>query len=781
MLMPLCLLLASALCAQAEFRAVPKGPDATTIHGMPEASKTEGNPVPHKVAPLRETQEEVGSTRYDLQQLGSVGQMIAVDETGMAHGCYSDPPAPGYDDLKYFCVDPEGVVANEGAVAFPYPDFINLAVYGPGALDMPINGAVFGFYNRLANELAACSLAVIRSMVPGPSHDRSFLRLAVDADETLHIVYMRYYPDPGRILYWRIANDWTIEDSPVEIADTCNVVSHAVCATPDGASVAALFMQDALAANPGERAARQWHHDIFYYRSDSGSLVDLIETEAPVAVTRYRQEDSTAPLSDVLFAFTDLDATFSYGEGPDLHIAWTAPMVVADSALYRIPGSPVVHLAGGGLFPVTHKRSSIWHYCDGSGQFSHLAGWATGTGEEDAAADPGILRTSHCRPQLAVDPQSGYLYAIWNQFSSDDTRLPGEDGLRMPNGEIYAACSADSGLTWGPRINLSNTPTPDCEVGDCASEIEVSLAKRVHDGELVISYLLDLHAGCSLRSDEPNDGSEETVNPILVMRVPVGDIPPHDGTPWDAAGHVGLSSYSRTWSYVDGHPDTIQTLDRVLAVNESDTQITLDRVDVIHHVTDVLGSEESALYADIEVYDREGQNYLEDIALWDGQIHAWRAQLLRLSVGHRGLPFYEQAFRLVFSNGTERLYRYLYEGTEVLPLDHAQIDSYETTVLWERSVGMEEPQRPTVFHLEACAPNPFNPSTRVAFTLEGAAEVDLSVYNLAGQHVARLGSGSYASGRHQVVFDGEGLASGIYFVSLQVGGQRAVRKALLSK
>ena len=47
---------------------------------------------------------------------------------------------------------------------------------------------------------------------------------------------------------------------------------------------------------------------------------------------------------------------------------------------------------------------------------------------------------------------------------------------------------------------------------------------------------------------------------------------------------------------------------------------------------------------------------------WDGLLAAQRTVLTHLSVGHRGLPLREQAFQFRFDDGTERLYRYVYQG-----------------------------------------------------------------------------------------------------------------------
>lgn len=60
-------------------------------------------------------------------------------------------------------------------------------------------------------------------------------------------------------------------------------------------------------------------------------------------------------------------------------------------------------------------------------------------------------------------------------------------------------------------------------------------------------------------------------------------------------------------------------------------------------------------------------------------------------------------------------------------------------------------------------PNPFNPSTTINFTLPEKSLVQLSVYNTLGQKIATLINNEINSGQHTVVFNGDGLASGIYF------------------
>ncbi len=94
---------------------------------------------------------------------------------------------------------------------------------------------------------------------------------------------------------------------------------------------------------------------------------------------------------------------------------------------------------------------------------------------------------------------------------------------------------------------------------------------------------------------------------------------------------------------------------------------------------------------------------------------------------------------------------------------------------------VEEPDSasPTALALSA-APNPFNPATRIRFTLPRAEKVQLDVYNLQGQLVRRLQEGELAAGEHAVVFDGSDLSSGVYIAQLQTdSGSRRQKLVLL--
>lgn len=94
--------------------------------------------------------------------------------------------------------------------------------------------------------------------------------------------------------------------------------------------------------------------------------------------------------------------------------------------------------------------------------------------------------------------------------------------------------------------------------------------------------------------------------------------------------------------------------------------------------------------------------------------------------------------------------------------------------------------RPTGFGLAQNFPNPFNPSTKIRFSLPRATSVRLDVFNLLGELVAVLVDRAMAAGEHAVIWDGinsQGrlVASGLYFYRLQTGSQTEQRKMLLLK
>lgn len=93
---------------------------------------------------------------------------------------------------------------------------------------------------------------------------------------------------------------------------------------------------------------------------------------------------------------------------------------------------------------------------------------------------------------------------------------------------------------------------------------------------------------------------------------------------------------------------------------------------------------------------------------------------------------------------------------------------------------------PTVYSMKQNTPNPFNPSTRIAFAIPEAGIVRLSVFNVLGQHVTDLVNGHREAGEYDVTWDGNDangaqVASGIYFYKVRVNSFSNTKKMVLLK
>ncbi|MCB2211905.1 T9SS type A sorting domain-containing protein [bacterium] len=76
-------------------------------------------------------------------------------------------------------------------------------------------------------------------------------------------------------------------------------------------------------------------------------------------------------------------------------------------------------------------------------------------------------------------------------------------------------------------------------------------------------------------------------------------------------------------------------------------------------------------------------------------------------------------------------------------------------------------------------PNPFNPTTQLTFALPRPGHTSLVVYDATGREVVRLVDGELSAGTHRAMFDGTGLASGVYFATLTGPDQQVQSQKLV--
>ncbi|MBM3264581.1 MAG: T9SS type A sorting domain-containing protein, partial [candidate division Zixibacteria bacterium] len=170
------------------------------------------------------------------------------------------------------------------------------------------------------------------------------------------------------------------------------------------------------------------------------------------------------------------------------------------------------------------------------------------------------------------------------------------------------------------------------------------------------------------------------------------------------------------------------------------------------------------------------RDFVVDYGAEDRQIHIAGVSLSASGVALSGVG---KLFSIPMTAKTERL-PVLAEVALVDPQGR-QIPVEIAAPVYFASVGV-----PDRFSLGDNVPNPFNPSTEIAYAIARSAHVTLAVYNLLGQEIVRLVDERQEAGRYRTVWDGrngrgEPVASGVYLYRLVSGGHAKTRRMTLVK
>lgn len=85
------------------------------------------------------------------------------------------------------------------------------------------------------------------------------------------------------------------------------------------------------------------------------------------------------------------------------------------------------------------------------------------------------------------------------------------------------------------------------------------------------------------------------------------------------------------------------------------------------------------------------------------------------------------------------------------------------------------------FNLIQNFPNPFNPTTKISYTIPERGNVSLKVFNLLGSQVAELVNAEIEAGSYDITFNASNLPTGTYFYRLQTSSSVETKKMILLK
>ena len=118
------------------------------------------------------------------------------------------------------------------------------------------------------------------------------------------------------------------------------------------------------------------------------------------------------------------------------------------------------------------------------------------------------------------------------------------------------------------------------------------------------------------------------------------------------------------------------------------------------------------------------------------------------------------------------VYRLKYRDDEVVVATHGR--GVWTVPAGEIDVSISDDRvsdLPTSFVLEQNYPNPFNASTTITFSVPEESNIRLTVFDALGRRVGVITDQPYSAGVHELVWDANALASGVYFYRMEAAGK----------
>jgi plastocyanin len=198
--------------------------------------------------------------------------------------------------------------------------------------------------------------------------------------------------------------------------------------------------------------------------------------------------------------------------------------------------------------------------------------------------------------------------------------------------------------------------------------------------------------------------------------------------------------------------------------------------DSYHYVCTVHGFAGTVIIPHIDTVIVKNYEFLPaSITIFQGDTVVWHDIEGFHNVHHMGTPS-------LFGN-TAANAPWFYQFVFTLPPDSYQYDcqihgftgAVKVLQVAQNAAPQRPAQRASDYQLAQNYPNPFNSQTTIEFTVPMESDVRITVLDVLGQTVRQIFSGRVSSGEHRVLFNAEGLSSGLYFYRLEAPGAMVVR------
>jgi hypothetical protein len=454
----------------------------------------------------------VGSTWYDYQHNGQIGRMIAKDAQGYIHIVWTrgEDQTSSLRHVYYNTIEPSGYVTY-GTLGTPVESSMN-GGYTNIALDS--TGRPYVAFHQLTSSSSLKHSAVAVDLLPpfgafltyevpwqnGQDREIIWPRIAMKHDGQFFVISRENGTDTQN---WALG---TFDPGTLQVAYTDPVLAEpasSIC-NCTGASRVSNKLSVAYTATAFPSLGWTDHgSDIHYMIDPDGinlNLDDWLNLTSFLPPDTSFYPDTMLAEGDTLRAYADCDVFVD--QNNFTHLTFTTIMYFTIEGGLTYWNCSQIYTWSEQYPEEFHVVARAWDPTN----YVHCGGW----------------NFQVQRPSLGQEPNTGYLYCMYQKFDVDTTHLSqfnGQSGWGMPSGEICISVSTDGGRTWSVGTNVTNTITPNlAPPGLCQSETFPSMAEQVDD-YCHITYNYDYDAGSFLQTE-----GTITLNRIVYHRVPTGAI-----------------------------------------------------------------------------------------------------------------------------------------------------------------------------------------------------------------------------------------------------------------
>ena len=308
-------------------------------------------------------------------------------------------------------------------------------------------------------------------------------------------------PFRNEIFYWRRVGGFNSTwQGPVVLDQNAGAFNYHVAVDPTSEKVAVFYERDDLSEERLVQVGYLQSLDNGANWIAAGSFPFPIAHDDYVFITNYLGPEGVEPQAW-------LECHGEYDFSGHKHCVWIEQIFSNQTADCRLMHWDEIH----GIRTV--KQALGWQNAGGDGGrdlWLALPNLGFGDGSTTCNDGPGD-KTNRNYVYVTYEQYGGPTAAEQNDVSASGNQQ---------NLDIYLAVSNDSGRTFSPSINLTNTKTPGCDGTisgqECASERDPSLAHIVNN-TLHIMYILDTDAGDAVFGE-----GNWTFNPVMYLRIPGG-------------------------------------------------------------------------------------------------------------------------------------------------------------------------------------------------------------------------------------------------------------------